>query len=65
MATNSDIGSLGEALNSALGNSEAPLASATPLSQNPVIEPVATPAPATDPVTETNTAVTAPAEADK
>jgi hypothetical protein len=65
MATNSDIGSLGEALNSALGNSEAPLASATPLSQNPVIEPVATPAPATAPVTETNTAVTAPAEAVK
>ena len=38
MATNSDIGSLGEALNAALGDGEAPLASATPLSQNPVIE---------------------------
>jgi len=58
MATNSDIGSLGEALNAALGDGEAPLASATPLSQNPVIEQPATPAPA--PVA--NTAVTAPAE---
>ena len=54
MATNSDMTSLGDALNAALGGGEAPLASATPLSQNPVIE--ATPAP------ETNTAVTAPAE---
>ena len=54
MATNSDMTSLGDALNAALGGGEAPLASATPLSQNPVIE--ATPAP------ETNTAVTAPVE---
>jgi hypothetical protein len=58
MATTNDIGSLGDALNAALGDSEAPLASATPLHQNPVIEQPATPPPA--PVA--NTAVTAPVE---
>jgi hypothetical protein len=58
MATTNDIGSLGDALNAALGDGEAPLASATPLHQNPVIEQPATPAPA--PVA--NTAVTAPSE---
>jgi hypothetical protein len=56
MATNSDIGSLGEALNAALGDNEAPLSTATPLSQNPVVS-LPTPAP-----TPVNTAVTAPAE---
>jgi hypothetical protein len=55
MATPNDIGSLGDALNAALGDGEAPLASATPLHQNPVIEQP-TPAPVA------NTAVTAPAE---
>jgi len=58
MATTNDIGSLGDALNAALGDGEAPLASATPLHQNPVIGQPATSAPA--PVA--NTAVTAPAE---
>ena len=59
MATTNEVSSFGEALNAALGNSESPLASATPLSQNPVIE---TPA-ETQTIPETNTAVTAPASA--
>jgi hypothetical protein len=58
MATTNEIGSLGDALNAALGDGEAPLASATPLSQNPVIEQTTT-----APIV--NTAVTAPAETTK
>lgn len=59
MATTNDIGSLGDALNAALGAGEAPLASATPLHQNPVIEtPAKTAIP--EPEVKTATAVTAP-----
>ena len=59
MATTNDIGSLGDALNAALGEGEAPLASATPLHQNPVIEtPAKTATP--EPEVKTATAVTAP-----
>jgi hypothetical protein len=59
MATANEVSSFGEALTAALGDAESPLASATPLSQNPVIE---TP-PETKTAPETNTAVTAPAPA--